>query len=138
MRSIWSCLFLLAAVFSVAGCEHADPLSAGGLEPTLSDIQANIFSTSCALSGCHLGSGAPLGLDLSEGQAHGNLVNVQSQEVPSLLRVDPGDPDASYLVRKIEGGPDIVGERMPRGRAPLSSEQIGLIRQWIQDGAPDN
>jgi hypothetical protein len=75
---------------------------------------------------------------LSAGNAHGNLVNVSSQEVPDLLRVEPGNPDDSYLVRKIEGGPNIIGERMPRGRPPLSDAQIQRIRAWIEDGAPAN
>jgi hypothetical protein len=121
-----------------AGCEHADPLGANDTAPTLSSIQATIFNTSCAVSGCHRGSAAPLGLDLSAGNAHGNLVNVSSQEVPDLLRVEPGNPDDSYLVRKIEGGPNIIGERMPRGRPPLSDAQIQRIRAWIEDGAPAN
>lgn len=63
------------------------------------------------------------------------LVNVASNEVPALMRVLPNNPDDSYLVRKVEGGPDIVGGRMPLGRAPLSAEQIGMIRSWISAGA---
>lgn len=120
----------------LAGCEHADPLGANDTSPTLSNIQTNVFNTSCAVSGCHRGAGAPLGLDLSAGNARDNLVNVDSREVPDLLRVDPGDPDDSYLVMKIEGAPGIVGARMPRGRPPLSDEQIQLIRAWIEAGAP--
>ena len=129
-------MLLLGAL--TAGCEHADPLGANDTTPTLSNIQTTIFNASCAVSGCHRGSDAPLGLDLSAGNAHDNLVNVSSQEVPDLLRVEPGNPDDSYLVRKIEGGPNIVSERMPRGRPPLSDEQIQLIRAWIEDGAPAN
>lgn len=131
---------LLAAFFVVVvtGCEHADPLEPDRIQPTLSSIQTNVFDTNCALSGCHRGSRAPLGLDLSAGNARANLVNVESQERSNLFRVEPGDPDDSYLVRKIEGGPDIVGDRMPRGRPPLSNEAIDAIRTWIENGAPDN
>jgi len=120
------------------GCEHADPLGANETAPTLSTIQATIFNTSCAVSGCHRGDNAPLGLDLSAGNAHSNLVNVNSEEVPNLLRVDPGNPDDSYLVMKIEGAPGIAGGRMPLGRPPLSDAQIQRIRAWIEDGAPAN
>lgn len=126
--------FTLALV--AIGCEHADPLGANDTEPTLENIQTNIFNTSCAVSGCHQEPNAPMGLDLSEGNAHDNLVNVPSEEVPDLLRVEPGAPDESYLVMKIEGAPGIVGNRMPRGRPPLSEEQIQLIRTWIAEGAP--
>lgn len=121
-----------------AGCEHADPLGANDTTPTLSNVQTNIFNTSCAVSGCHRGSSAPHGLDLSVGNAHGNLVNVESGGVPNLLRVDPGDPDDSYLVMKLEGHSDIVGARMPLGGPYLSEEQIQLIRTWIEEGAPNN
>jgi len=120
------------------GCEHADPLGANETAPTLSTIQATIFNTSCAVSGSHRGDNAPLGLDLSAGNAHSNLVNVNSEEVPNLLRVDPGNPDDSYLVMKIEGAPGIAGGRMPLGRPPLSDAQIQRIRAWIEDGAPAN
>lgn len=128
---------LLLALLTV-GCEHADPLGANDTTPTLSNIQTTIFNTSCAVSGCHRGDDAPLGLDLSAGNAHGNLVNVDSREMPNLLRVDPGNPDDSYLVMKIEGAPSIAGGRMPLGRPPLSTDQIQRIRTWIEDGAPDN
>src|SRR3989337_2505071 len=75
------------------------------------DIQP-IFDRSCS---CHLGGGAPKGLDLSAGNSYGNLVNVPSVELPSLDRVEPTDPDSSYLVWKIEGDSGITGERMPFG-----------------------
>lgn len=131
--------FLLGALLLpvlAMGCEHADPLGANDPTPTLGSVQTDIFNTSCAVSGCHRGSNAPLGLDLSAGNAHENLVNVPSEEMPELLRVDPGDPDDSYLVMKIEGAPNIAGGRMPLGRPPLSDEQIERIRAWIEAGAP--
>lgn len=131
---------VLFGALAATGCEHAEAL--GPIEPddpetpTLSIIQARIFNQNCALSGCHLGASAPFGLDLSEGQAYGNTVGVPSQERPELFRIEPGNPDASYLVHKIEGGPDIVGSRMPLGRAPLGADEIALVRAWIAAGAP--
>jgi hypothetical protein len=64
-----------------------------------------------------------------------DLVGVNSSELPSVLRVDPGNPDNSYLVQKIEGAPNIVGAQMPLNQPPLSTEQIDAIRQWILNGA---
>jgi hypothetical protein len=133
-----SILALLFALLSVVGCEHADPLDPDRIEPTLSSIQANIFDLSCAVSGCHLGNSAPFGLDLSAGNARSNLVNVNSTQCDGLPRVTPGDPDDSCIIRKLEGGPGIRGQRMPLTGAPLPQEQIDLIRAWIADGAPDN
>lgn len=106
-----------------------------GLEPTLASIQSNIFSSSCALSGCHAGSSASLGLDLSAGNARENLVDVPSSGVPEFLRVDPGNADESYLIMKLEGDNRIAGSRMPLGRSPLPSSEIAVIRTWIDEGA---
>ena len=91
-----------------------------------------IFSGRCI--GCHSGSSPPHGLNLAEGHSYDLLVNVASKEVPSLKRVKPGDPDNSYIVQKVEGTA-AVGGRMPLNREPLTAEQIGLLRQWISEGA---
>lgn len=120
----------------LTACEHADPIDTGGIQPTLESIQTNIFDRSCALSGCHVGSNAPQGLDLSAGNARENLVDVASREVPSLLRVDPEDPDDSYLVIKIEGDDQrMLGARMPLNMSALSQEKISAVREWIAEGA---
>ena len=91
-----------------------------------------IFTSRC--TECHSGAGAPQGLRLDSANSYANLVGVASREVPSLERVEPGDPDNSYLVQKVEGTA-AVGGRMPLGRTPLTADQIALIRQWISEGA---
>jgi hypothetical protein len=133
-------LVALAVFVGTGACEHADPVGTGadGVQPTLNSIQENIFSTSCALSGCHAGPNPRQGMNLSAGQAHDNLVNVRSNERPELFRVDPGAPDRSYLVHKIEGRSSIVEERMPLGGEPLSQNEIDAIRTWIENGASEN
>jgi hypothetical protein len=104
---------------------------------TLAQIQQSVLTPICA--GCHTGptSGTlPGGMDLTSTQASFNaLVGVASIEVPSLQRVNPGDPDASYLIDKLEGT-QTVGERMPLGGQPLPQATIDQIRAWIADGAP--
>jgi hypothetical protein len=104
----------------------------GGLEPQFDSIQANVLTPIC--TGCHSGAAAPLGLRLDEGASYALLVNASSTEVPELLRVDPGNPDSSYLIQKLEGTA-AVGGRMPLGGAPLPAETIAVIRQWIAAGA---
>jgi Ca2+-binding RTX toxin-like protein len=106
-----------------------DPVDSGVDYPT--QIQS-IFSQRC--DHCHSGSGAPQGLRLDVANSFGDLVDVPSQEVPSLKRVEPGDPDNSYLVQKIEGTA-AVGGRMPLGGSRLPQAEIDLIRQWISEGA---
>ena len=138
MRTLISLLLVFSITALAAGCEHADPLDPNRIDPTLSSIQANIFDLNCTFSGCHGGAAPQTGQDLTAGQTWANIVNVRSVENAALNRVTPGDPDNSYLVWKIEGRPEIVGERMPRGRDPLPPEAITAIRQWIADGAQDN
>jgi hypothetical protein len=108
--------------------ETPDP----GNLPTLENIQARVFTPICIQ--CHIGAAAPRGLRLDSANAYNDLVGVASQEVGSLLRVDPFNPDDSYLVRKIEGSAS-VGGRMPLGGPPLPQDDILLIRQWIAEGA---
>jgi hypothetical protein len=47
--------------------------------------------------------------------------------------VKPGDPQASRLYRRIAR---LEKPRMPMDADPLSDEQVALIRQWIEMGAP--
>jgi hypothetical protein len=52
--------------------------------------------------------------------------------------VVPGDPDSSYLIHKLEGGPNIAGVRMPLNGPYLQEGQVLVIRRWIEIGAPNN
>ena len=81
---------------------------------------------------------APQGLRLDEQNSYDSIVNVISQERPDLFRVQPNNPDNSYLIRKLEGGPDIAGAQMPLNLTPLSQETINSIRVWISQGAQRN
>jgi len=120
--------------------QNGQPLSGGGgapggLQPTLASIQDNVFTVNCAVSGCHGGAGAQYGLQLDPGFSAGNLIRVPSPRNPNLIRVVPGDPDASFLIQKLDGT-QTVGERMPAGGPHyLTTATINVIRQWIQDGA---
>ena len=147
-NSLLACKWTLAAAVALvlASCTAGDGtgLDAGGrpLPPVpapnddFQQIQATIFTPVC--SGCHQGANAPQGLRLDAGNSYALLVNVASAEVPGLLRVNPGNPDASYLVQKIQGNA-AVGARMPANGPPfLSQTQIDLVRGWIAAGAPQS
>jgi hypothetical protein len=54
------------------------------------------------------------------------------------MRVRPNDAAGSYIVHKLEGGPDIVGVRMPQGGPFLSVAQIDTVKSWIDAGALNN
>ncbi|MCY4029460.1 MAG: hypothetical protein OXH75_24465 [Acidobacteria bacterium] len=106
-----------------------------GLQPTLTSIQREIFNPSCVE---HHGDHATEGdLDLRDGRSYTQLVNHPAFQV-TLDRVEPNDPEASYLILKVEGRSGIVGDRMPPSAPFLSSAQIGVIRQWISAGAQNN
>lgn len=52
--------------------------------------------------------------------------------------VVPGDPCASVIVQKVSSAPPF-GSRMPPGGPPfMTPEEIGLLRDWIAEGAYDN
>jgi len=102
-------------------------------------IQAPILTPTCA--GCHTDEGRTPsgGLNLKAGASYAQLVNVASTAKAGATRVIPGNPSGSYLVQKLEGAADIVGLRMPRNGPPfLTDAQVATIRQWIQNGAPNN
>ncbi len=99
-----------------------------------------ILSYECAVSGCHVPGNPMAGLVLAAGFSYGQLVNVPSTEVPSMLRVNPGDPATSYLWLKISKNPPPSGWQMPApatGSVMPASEQ-DLIQRWILQGAASN
>jgi hypothetical protein len=80
---------------------------------------------------CH-GEGRPAaGLSLEWADFPGSLVGVGSTQVDTLLLVEPGSPDRSYLVWKLENHDGIRGNRMPTGPKPLPDGQIQMVRSWI-------
>lgn len=110
-----------------------------------SNIQP-IYDRSCAVAGCHASVAPAQALDLSPGRSYAATVNRRSTETPALSLVEPGDPDASYMVRKIRGDAGIAGELMPQGcpGSPLQGAQcltpdeIDAIETWILACAPNN
>jgi len=135
---------LLATTLALSGCGKMKPLPTepGGEEPppadaTFTRVQTEVFSVSCALSGCHAGSAPTAGMDLSAGAAYGNIVGVTSTERGDLKRIEPGDPNRSYLVKKIRGDSDITGGTMPL-IGSITTGQRQLVIDWVRRGAPQD
>lgn len=124
-------------VTAVACGGASDPVSnstSGAV--TLVVVQSQVFTPHCALSGCHTGSGAPFGLDLSSVTASAaSLDGVFSAEKPAMLRIAPGDATNSYLYWKVSANPGIAGDPMPLTGGPLSAGDLSLIASWIDGGA---
>ncbi|HEV7215333.1 MAG TPA: hypothetical protein VGP33_09435, partial [Chloroflexota bacterium] len=89
-----------------------------------------ILTGNCA--GCHPPN---QGMDLTTGHVYANIVNIQSNEVPSLLRIKPGDATNSYLYQKVTLTRPKVGVRMPKDGQPLTADEITTLRVWIEQGA---
>jgi hypothetical protein len=136
----------LLVAAALAGCAgngsgldaNGNPVApgSGGTAPLTANfqsIQDNIFTPICTK--CHIGAGAPEGLQLDAAHSYSLLVGVPSQEQPSVLRVAPGAPDNSYIIRKLQGTPGISGQQMPFGGPYLPQSTIDVIRQWITNGA---
>ncbi len=109
--------------------------AAGDGPTTFATIQQEILTPTCALGGCHDAASAQAGLVLEAGRAYDELVAVPSTEIFLRPRVDPGDPDGSYLVQKIRGSSQIAGGRMPLGGPFLSEDRIAGVVEWIENGA---
>ncbi len=138
ISSILALPLFVVAIMSWTGCEKdynyvAPPASnngggggGGGSTPTVfygTDIQP-IFTSRCAVAGCHSGSVAP---NLSEGSSY--------SEVSPF--VNTAEPSSSDLYRRITL-PSSDVEFMPEGQAPLTDDQKAKILTWITEGAHNN
>jgi hypothetical protein len=139
----------LAALAFASGCDEKLSDIAGpspGLVPTYTSISENIFASTdssgrTACTQCHTNQGRTpaANLNLLPEFGYAQLVGVASVAKAGAVRVIPGDADNSYLVHKLEGRSDIVGQRMPRNAGPFLTEgQMLIIRRWIDQGAQNN
>jgi hypothetical protein len=138
---------LLVAACGASACDEKLKDVAGpspNLEPTFTSIRTEILEstdlagrTSCVT--CHTNQGRTPAANLNmRTDPYAAFVNQPSRLRPGATLVIPGDPESSYLVRKLEGR-DINGVRMPQNGPPyLTSGQILIIRRWIELGAPNN
>jgi hypothetical protein len=127
-------LIPLVALTLVIGCKDMgiEPDAPIGTSPP--PIGAVSFSTDVlpilvngGCTGCHGGTGnlfVGTVAELLTGGDHG----------PAIV---PGKADSSNLVRKLLTPPPF-GERMPFGGAPLPDATIGVISNWINQGAANN
>jgi len=133
-------LLLVFATFVLGSCTKvSSPVSPSPTDTTVSfssQVQP-IFTQNCALSGCHSGPQPQDGLNLGAGSSYSQIVNVPCVDVPGYLIIKPFKPDSSFLYLKIMGSP-VAGIRMPYQRAPLDSDLIATIRNWINQGSPNN
>ncbi len=121
------------------GCAGAGPPPSGA-GSSFDAIQQTIFNVSCVSGPCHSSTAQAGGLVLEEGQSYARLAGVlpsnAAARAAGLERVAPGNPERSFLLRKLTGPAAVEGSRMPQAAAPLSAADVERIRAWIVEGAP--
>ncbi|KIG17338.1 Alkaline phosphatase [Enhygromyxa salina] len=124
-------------------CEDTPDNAVASLSPTLSNVAANVFVPACGFSSCHGSGGSAGGLNL-EGDLHATLLGHPVVANTSLPLIDPGNPEGSWLYRKLSRCEPLdanmaVVSHMPLN-APflLSPGLVATVRDWIAGGAADN
>jgi len=110
------------------------PVSAADAPTLTKDVQP-IFDRAC--TDCHNARKTKAKLNLSAATAGQALVNAPSDQVPQMVRVKPGDPEASYLWLKVQHRAE-KGKGMPRGlfgSKHLPAADLEIIKRWIEAGA---
>src|SRR5687767_10711380 len=95
--------FFVTAVLGLAACDAEDPSmpaeQENDAELSYAEDVEPIIVANCS---CHAGSDPAGGLDLSEGNGFDAIVDAPAAGA-DLDYVEPGDPQASYLLHKIDG-----------------------------------
>lgn len=98
---------------------------------------------------CHGNDPAPQGFRVDINDPVFTLTNMLAvstgfpKGVTPLNRIEPSDPEASYIIRKVLGNEDIqevggVGVRMPFLGTPLCPDDIATLCFWAAEGAVDD
>lgn len=131
ISKITTVLLLIAALTAWFGCGKKSTQPDTGQYPdsnlSFSQHIQPIFTQDCAYSGCHIGSNAPKGLNLSITST--NIYNSSERVV-----IFPNDGENSPLY-KVLIGTDPIAPPMPYQRSQLSNEKIKAIKTWIDEGA---
>lgn len=137
-----STLLVPALVLSLTACGESTPTEPADDREVLTnpsfatDINEIIQRRGCSSGACHGNGAGGMTLTTDAAANYAEMVSVQALS-ESFLRIDPGNPDDSYIVIKIEGR-QTVGLQMPRGQSPLDNIDLTNIRNWISNGAPNN
>jgi mono/diheme cytochrome c family protein len=145
---------LLVGVALVVACSSASS-GEDGVAPAPSESAAPAGSSDFARRGfavafaqgcksCHAGD-SPVGrvsfANQSGDDMRATFLATSATQLPSMKLVTPGDPDHSYVARKLRGDTasltcvDGCGERMPLGNYPFAEGDRMDFEQWIKDGA---
>jgi hypothetical protein len=89
---------------------------------------------------CHF-KGSTTPMDITDPFGPEGMVGIRSNFRSDMLRVAPGDPDASLVVQRMRqsAGDNLpsseFGAPMPKPTPVLNDAQVEVVRQWIAEGA---
>ncbi len=138
-------------IITLASVDMADYSDNGARDTILLDLgtidvgrfgvlQTGVFNRACIQ--CHGGNGrSAAGLDLTEGKAQSDLVDVPSTRREGMLRVASGDAEGSLLHQILnEGGEDLLTQNHAEilsSQFKSNLEEVSrLIDSWIEHLAP--
>ena len=106
-------------------------MTLGGTAPEflLSKIEDKIFAPKCF--SCHNSKVADRDLDLSKWNTFSHTVNKNSLIDATKVLVVSGDASSSFLVQILEK-PELAPNMLP---VTLTSDEMALIKRWINEGA---
>jgi hypothetical protein len=105
-------------------------------DPTWANIYSNVIVSRCGGSECHRAGDTSGGLDLgSPDSAYDQLLAARPNGMPA--RIIPGNPAMSLFYQRLTLACGTSGNcrRMPLGQSALPPHDIGVIAQWITNGA---
>ena len=109
-----SCVVVVLALFPVGSvCSAAE-------RGEFAKQIAPILESKCVR--CHL-----------PGNRKGGISLATMEDLAENEYVVPGDPDSSYLVDLVASSDE--RPEMPKDGEPLTDEEVGLVREWISEGA---
>jgi hypothetical protein len=132
MRFAWALLFA-APLFGGCPGDLEHPGRFEGVPACRGNIDVpQLFEAKCGSAICHGGNSTePAGdLDLTSPGVAKRLVGVPAHGCGGLYRVDPNDPDNSFLLGKLIEPPAGCGDRMPLVGI-LSAAEIACVRSWV-------
>lgn len=115
----------LLTLTALAACTHSSSDGGAGRQYFLTEVKP-VLETHCLR--CHNGSMPAPAMNLSS-RATAFRKNATGQRF-----IAPGDPDGSLMITAVQR----LGTHprlMPRTDLSLTDDQIGMLREWIEDGA---
>ena len=133
-------LVLALGLVGLMACGDPEESQPVDMTPTMDNVQTLVFDQCCALSGCHDDQTQAGDLNLSDPDvSHLALVGQPSVNAVAAENgwqlVAAGDPERSFLMRKMAQPGLGEGAAMPVGLKALNAPYMEMVSEWIALGA---